>query len=63
MKEDNNQSNIYNFCLKNSSKLGSYLNIFLKYFYLFIWLLRVLVAAFGIFSCGMRTLSMWDLVP
>ena len=33
--------------------------------YLFIWLQWVLVAACGIFSCGMLTLScgMWDLVP
>ena len=32
---------------------------------LFIWLCRVLVAACGVFSCGMRALncSMWDLVP
>ena len=36
MKEDNNQSNVYNFCLNNSSKLGSYLNIFKNIFiYLF----------------------------
>ena len=35
------------------------------YFYLFIWLCQVLVAAFGIFSCSIQTLScsMWDLVP
>ena len=33
------------------------------YFYLFIWLCQVLVAAFGIFSCSMQTVScsMWDL--
>ena len=33
--------------------------------YLFIWLCRVLVAACGIFSCGMQTLScgMWDPAP
>ena len=32
---------------------------------IFIWLCRVLVAACGLFSCGMWTLSwgMWDLVP
>ena len=34
-------------------------------FYLFIWLHQVLVAAWGIFSCGVWNLScgMWDLVP
>ena len=41
--------------------------LFLKniYFYLFIWLHRVLVEACGIFRCGIPTLScrMWDLVP
>ena len=33
--------------------------------YLFIWLQQVLVAAHGIFSCGVWTLScsLWDLVP
>ena len=39
--------------------------ILFKNIYLFIWLHSVLVAAHGIFSCSMRTLScgMWDVVP
>ena len=39
-------------------KLKIYINFF-------IWLHRVLVAAHGIFSCGLQTLSCstWDLVP
>ena len=38
---------------------------FLMYFYLFIWLYHILVAACRIFGCGMQTLScgLWDLVP
>ena len=64
--------------LQNNMCIIYYLFIlFLKFIYLFIWLLCVLVAArgifvegslveaCGIFSCGMRTLScsVWDLVP
>ena len=42
-----------------------YIYILKNIFYLFIWLLRVLVAACRLFSCSMQTLScsMWDLVP
>ena len=40
----------------NSGKISS--DFFNIYFYLFIWLCQVLVAAYGIFSC-----SMWNLVP
>ena len=44
-----------------------YLTIFfLQYlfsFYLCIWLCQVLVATWRIFSCGLWTPSMWDLVP
>ena len=44
-----------------------YLTIFflqsLFSFYLCIWLCQVLVATWRIFSCGLWTPSMWDLVP
>ena len=49
--------------LKEVPLFGPTEKLFLKK--IFIWLCQVLVAACGIFSCGMRTLScgMWDLVP
>ena len=41
-----------------SSALANRFSFLNTYFHLFIWLPQVLVAACGIFSCGM-----WDLVP
>ena len=63
IKESSEMENAWVITVVSSEEVT--LVFFLMYFYLFIWLHRILVAACRIFGCGMQTLScgLWDLVP